>query len=381
MFVAASFLIPWLNKVYFLWDDIEFLMRLKAPALGEFLLSHQYQFQPLFYAVYWLEIQLFGVHPQPFFFISILVHLLNIYLVHSIIYRLTKSKSAALTAAGLVSFNKSYYSVVFWQSIFSNQLLVLLLLIAVLAYLNLEKTYSLSSAIVLGIALLSAGFTQGFGVGAGLVFALTVLLFWRNKPWWKNVFWVCAIVGLISIFATVVFSIPEIQTDRKFEFSFQRLLNLAYFTAVGPSQAIINRFFLPGFIPNIHSQANIAVMILIPAILLIFLLWIIIKNINNKRRLSYLLLFNAYTVIPYFIAGLARSGPGALGGIAERYVYPPFFFFILTLVYASFLCQNTLPIKLSKHSLAIKVILIGAIIILSLGQQAVMHLEVYNVFL
>ena len=46
----------------------------------------------------------------------------------------------------------------------------------------------------------------------------------------------------------------EIQTDRKFEFSFQRLLNLAYFTAVGPSQAH-QPFFLTRFHPK-YSQPS-----------------------------------------------------------------------------------------------------------------------------
>lgn len=380
VYVAISYLLPWWNRVYFLWDDIEFLMRLRSPSPAEFFVTHQYQFQPLFYAVYWLEIHLFGVNPQPFFFISVVVHLLNIYLVHKIIYHLTNSAFASLAAAVLVSFNKSYYTVIFWHSIFSNQLLVTFLLIATLAFINLEKAYRFNWVTILGITLLSASLTQGFGVGSGLVFAIIVCLFWRKKPWWKPVFLTCAAAGLISVAATLIFSIPEVQLDRKFEISPQRIFNLGYFTAVGPSQAVISRFFLPGFIPNIYSPANIAVMIALPAIVLAFFTWVIIKNIKNYADLTPLFLFGAYTVIPYFIASLARSGPGALGGLAERYIYPPFFFFILTLAYAVFLCRDRITSQIRKRRFLLKTILIGAVAILSIGQQAVMHLEVYHVF-
>lgn len=379
-FVAASYLIPWWKRVYFLWDDIEFLMRLRSPSLAEFFVTHQYQFQPLFYAVYWLEIHLFGVNPQPFFLVSVIVHLLNIYLVHKIIYGLTNSKFASLAAAILVSFNKSYFTVIFWHSIFSNQLLVTFLLIAVLVLIGLKKDYHRYQVIILGMTLLSAGFIQGFGVGAGMVFAAVVCLFWRKKPWWKPVFSTCAAAGLISVAATLIFSIPEVQRDRKFELSPQRIFNLGYFTAVGASQAVISRFFLPGFIPNIYSPANIAVMIALPAIVVIFFAWVIIKNIQNHGKIAPLFLFVGYTVIPYFIASLARSGPGALGGLAERYIYPPFFFFILALTYAVFLYRNRIPSPIRKYRLLVKTILIGAVAILSIGQQAVMHLEVYHVF-
>lgn len=379
VYVAIFYLLPWWNRVYFLWDDIEFLMRLRSPSPAEFFVTHQYQFQPLFYAVYWLEIHLFGVNPQPFFFVSVVVHLLNIYLVHKIIYRLTNSAFASLAAAVLVSFNKSYYTVIFWHSIFSNQLLVTFLLVATLAFMKLEKDYHRFPVIILGMALLSAGFIQGFGVGAGLVFAAIICLFWRKKTWWKPVFLTCAAAGLISAAATLIFSIPEVQLDRKFELSPQRIFNLGYFTSVGTSQAVISRFFLPGFIPNIYSPANIVIMITLPAIVLLFFTWVIIKNIKNYAGLATLFLFGGYTVIPYFIAGLARSGPGALGGLAERYIYTPFFFFILTLTYAVFLCRNRIPSRIRKRRFLLKTILIGAVAILSIGQQAVMHLEVYHV--
>lgn len=221
-----------------------------------------------------------------------------------------------------------------------------------------------------------AGLSFGFGVGAGIVFAAIVFLFLGKKPWWRPVFLTCAAAGLISVAAALIFSIPEIQLDRKFELSSQRIFNLAYFTAVGPSQAVISRFFLPGFIPNIYSPANIAVMIILPVIVLIFFLWTIFKNIKTPARLAPLFLFGGYTVIPYFIASLARSGPGALGGLAERYIYLPFFSFILALISA---LSFTLPDISSRPML--RSVLIGGALIISAGHQIMMYFSIYNLFI
>ena len=88
LYVAVSFLLPWSKRIYFLWDDVEFLMRMRAPNLMEFFLPHQYQSHPLFNAVYWLETQLFGVNPSAFFTVAVLNHILNIMLAGIIMWTL-----------------------------------------------------------------------------------------------------------------------------------------------------------------------------------------------------------------------------------------------------------------------------------------------------
>lgn len=83
--------------------------------------------------------------------------------------------------------------------------------------------------------------------------------------------------------------------------------------------------------------------------------------------------------MPYFIASLARSGPGALGALAERYVYFPFFFFVLALIYGLFLGEKILfkdkkSIALRKYSMIVSVLL-------SLGHQIWLFISVQNLFI
>ena len=107
IFVADWYLIPWWNRIYFLWDDIELLMQLRHPLLETFT-SHQYQFFPVFRFLL-SETNLFGVNPSAFLTVSVGLHLINIWLVYVLINKLTKNNQLSLLASMLVSFNKSYF--------------------------------------------------------------------------------------------------------------------------------------------------------------------------------------------------------------------------------------------------------------------------------
>jgi hypothetical protein len=377
IFVAAGYLIPWWNKVYFLWDDIELLMRLRHPALETFLTSHQYQFFPVFKLFYWLEIQLFGVNPAAFFAISVALHLINIYLAYSLIKKLTSSQTLSLLAAILVSFNKSFFTVIFWPTIQSNLLLTTFMLISFHLFFSLQNRFRKTGLFLLTSSILLAGLSFGFGVGSGFVFAGVAWAFWKKSPGRAAVIAAGLATGIASVAAILLLSTAEIQKDNIFQLSPIRIFNITYFTLVGLSQGTIGRFLLPGFIPNIYSPANVVVMIALPAAALIFFLKTIIAYRKQLSTLAPLALFLSFTAAPYFIAALARSGPGALGGLAERYIYPPFFSFVVSLVYCFHLISKNrkFPVFLTK------LILPGATIILTVGHQLAMHFEVSRLFL
>jgi len=377
IFVAGWYLIPWWNKVYFLWDDIELLMRFRHPTVETFLASHQYQFFPVFKLFYWLQVQLFGVNPAAFLSVSVGLHLINIYLVYLLINRLTKNNFLSFLSAVLVSFNKSYFTVIFWPTIQSNLLLTTFMLASFHFFCNLKNRFRKTTLLLLASSILLGGLSFGFGVGAGFVFAIIAWLFWKKSRSRAATVATGAIAGIVSILLVILFSSSEIQKDQIWQFSPIRIFNIIYFTLVGVSQAVISRFFLPGFVPSIHSPANIAIMIILPATILFFFLRTIFVNRKQPSILSPLFLFISFTVIPYFIAALARSGPGALGGLAERYIYLPFFAFILALTYSLHL--NGLK-QIPSHR-RLYPILIGAAALISLGHQITMYLEVNKLFL
>ena len=377
IFVAGWYLIPWWNRVYFLWDDIELLMKFRHPTFETFLSSHQYQFFPVFKLFYWLEIQIFGVNPAAFLAVSVGLHLINIRLIYTLINKLTKNNLMSLLASVLVGFNKSYFTVIFWPTIQSNLLLTTFMLASLHFFFNLKNRFRKTTLLLLASSILLGGLSFGFGVGAGFVFAIIAWLFWKKSRSRAATVATGAIAGIVSILLVILFSSSEIQKDQIWQFSPIRIFNIIYFTLVGVSQAVISRFFLPGFVPNIYSSTNITVMIAIPTAILVFFLKTIIANRKQPSILSPLFLFMSFTVIPYFIASLARSGPGALGGLAERYIYLPFFAFILALTYSLHL--NGLKQILSSRQLY--PILIGTAALISLGHQIMMHFSVYNLFI
>ena len=381
IFVACWYLIPWWNRVYFLWDDIELLMQLRSPTLATLFSSHQYQFFPVFKLFYALEIKLFGVNPAAFLSISVGLHLINIYLVYLLINKLTKSNFLSFLSAVLVSFNKSYFTVIFWPTIQTHILLTTFSLLSVLVLLDIKKHYSFPKIILLFSFLTLAGLSLGFGIGIGVLLAIFANLILPKTKGKIPVVIASFFSGLIPVTGIIIFSSGELENNHLLQLSVKKIWNVLYFTAVGPTQAILNRFLIPGFIPNIYSPFNIAVMIILPVIALSLVLWIICKTIVLSRvRLIYpLLFFGSLTIIPYFIASLARSGPGALGALAERYVYFPFFFFIMTLIYSLFLAEKI--ISKNKKNVTLRKYAIAASLVLSIGHQMFLFIFTNNLFI
>lgn len=380
-YVAASYLIPWWNKVYFLWDDIELLMQLRSPTMATFFSSHQYQFFPVFQLFYWLEIQLFGVNPAAFLTVSVGLHLINIWLVYALINKLTGNNFLSFLSAVLVSFNKSYFTVIFWPTIQTHILLTTFSLLSVLVLLDIKKHYSFPKIILLFLLLTSAGLSLGFGIGIGVLLAIFATLILPKTKGRIPVVAASFFSSLIPATGIIIFSLGELENNHLLQLSVKRIWNVLYFTLVGPTQAILNRFLIPGFIPNIYNPFNIAVMIVLPVIALSLVLWVIYKIIVLSRvRFIYpLLFFGSLTIMPYFIASLARSGPGALGALAERYVYFPFFFFVLNLIYGLFLIEKIL--RNNKHSALLRKCATGFFVLLSIGHQIWLAIAAYHLFI
>jgi hypothetical protein len=352
-------------------------MQLRHPTLEVFFASHQYQFFPVFLFFYSLEINLFGVNPGAFLTVSVGLHVINIWLVYILINKLTKNNLLSLLASVLVSFNKSYFTVAFWPTIQSNILLTTWLLLALLLFLELKHKLSLNKLAKFITLILLAGLSFGFGIGAGFIFGTACWLFIKNRIG-RILAASSFITGIAISFVVLKFSLPEVQQSQIFSLSGVRLFNIAYFTAVGISQGIISRFFIPGFVPNIYNVSNITIMIALPAAVLLFFIFTSFLMIKKHRftDLLPLFLFVSLSIMPYFIASLARSGPGALGGLAERYIYLPFFTFILALIYSCYLITDN---KLSKNPF--KLLLLIILLIIGFGHQITLYPELNQLFL
>lgn len=381
IFVFLLYVLPWWKTVYFQWDDIELLMQLRSPQIVNFFTPHSYQFVPLFLLFYWLEIQIFGVTPSLFFLVSVLIHLTNIYLVYRLILMLTKKENLAMLAGILVSFNKSFYTIIFWPTMQTQQILLTFTMLALMCFYKLQNKWSLKTFLWLIISLLGAVTAHSFSIPTGLILGLATTLFWPRNTRTRLVSMLTAATTLIGSMSILLFSSQQIQANGIAQniLSPDRLFKVIYFTAVGASQAIISRFFLPGFTPNIYRAANVAVMITIPSMVLLFMLISVMKSSRTKNpriKLAPFFIFGGLLMSGYFMASLARSAPGAHKALTERYVYFPLFHFILLLVYSSSLIYN----QIFKLRPTIKFLVIGSLTIIMIGHIIGLNFYVYHFF-
>lgn len=383
IFVAAIYLIPWWNRVYFLWDDLELLMLLKFQFWKSLFLAHQYQFFPVFQLFYWLELQLFGVKPSLFFLVSVVLHLVNIFLASSLTFRLTKSKFFSMLTAILVSFNKSFFEGIFWPTLQSNILLTTCVLFSLHLFFRIRERYRSRDAWILFFTFLIENFVFGFGVSIGFVSALAALIFFKPGTGKRVIPILGAAAGIIGVSLILLFSVPELHRDEiPISFSATHVFDILYFTAVGLAEGIISRFFLPGFVPNIYSLPNIFIMILIPGALAAGTVFLISRSIMKKtwkHQLQPLFMFYSLAAAPYAIAALARSANGAHKALADRYVYFPLFFFVLATAYSLFLFKKS---GILRGGNKLFPILTGAAaLIIAIGHLVAMSFQANSLFL
>lgn len=380
--VFLLYVVPWFKIVYFQWDDIELLMQFRSANILSFFTPHSYQFVPIFLFLYWLEIQLFGITPSLFFLVSVFLHLCNIFLTYNLINRLTKRETLALIAAIMVSFNKSFYPIIFWPTMQTQLLLTTLTLIALILFHKSQNRKPFPSAYFLFLFVFLASITHSFGIPTGAGIAFAILLFWPKYNHRIRFSVLAMATSIMAGLCILVFSSSQLLHNNIAQqlFSPHRLFNIIYFSAVGPTQSIISRFFLPGFTPNVYNIYNILIMIAIPATTALFVFASIRKIVKNAKRrwkkLITLFVFGWVMAEGYFMASLVRSGPGAHKALTERYSYFPLFGFALFLVYSFSFFKKSI---FKFHPFA-KVLVIGSFIIIMIGHFIGMQFFTYHFF-
>ncbi|MDZ4278861.1 MAG: glycosyltransferase family 39 protein, partial [Dehalococcoidia bacterium] len=91
-------------------------------------------YRPIYYSTFWLEYQLFGLEPLPYYVFTALLHGTNAVLVWLLARRLTGSHIASVSAGLIWAFHPEYADAVAWVSSITDQLLVLFALTSVLLY-------------------------------------------------------------------------------------------------------------------------------------------------------------------------------------------------------------------------------------------------------
>ncbi|MEX0786858.1 MAG: hypothetical protein WD939_09490 [Dehalococcoidia bacterium] len=116
-------------------DAATFFLRIFDPSDGgRTVIGTGDLYRPIYYSVFWLEYQLFGADPTPYYVFNAALHATNAVLVWSLAWRLTRSRLAAGVGALVWAFHPQYADAVAWVSSTTDLLLVFFALSAVLLY-------------------------------------------------------------------------------------------------------------------------------------------------------------------------------------------------------------------------------------------------------
>src|SRR5262249_13827510 len=157
---------------YFFSDDFLHLWTLVNDGLGRFLLEmhagHLYVVRNLVFALhYWL----FGMHPAPYFWTVLAVHLLNVYLLFLTARALTDSWRLGATVAALWGMAPVQEGTLGWYSVFGHALAgtcTLWVLSRLMRWRSGESPSRLAIALA-ALVMIAGGSCFGVGIGTALV--------------------------------------------------------------------------------------------------------------------------------------------------------------------------------------------------------------------
>jgi tetratricopeptide (TPR) repeat protein len=106
-------------------------------------------YHPFTTLIHLFEFQLFALNPLPYHLISILIHLVNTYLVYKLVDKLTGKKIAAALISLLFGIHPMHVESVAWVSELKDVLYTMFYLLSLMAYLNYsEKGYKMKQYLI-----------------------------------------------------------------------------------------------------------------------------------------------------------------------------------------------------------------------------------------
>jgi hypothetical protein len=174
-----------ITRNYFFADDFLHLFRIRNEDLLPFLLVPRGGHLLVSYnAFFYLSYLLFGTHPEPYFWVALLTHLLNVGLLFSVIRLFTQSARLASFGAALWGISPMSEQAVGWFSVF-GQLMVATVLLVVLRQLALVadgRPLGRYAPLRWCVLLLIACTSFGIGIGLTLVFPIVAFLLLPASP-------------------------------------------------------------------------------------------------------------------------------------------------------------------------------------------------------
>lgn len=137
--------------------------------------------------VFYLSYEGFGLHPEPFFCIVLLTHLLNVWLVFRVLTHLSDSFTLSCFGATLWGTSPVHAETLGWYSVYGQVLAATTLLVVLDGLTKVAARAAPPSTRTAGVwyVLLLLG-TMCFGVGIGVALAFPVTLFLFSPAAWRS---------------------------------------------------------------------------------------------------------------------------------------------------------------------------------------------------
>ena len=188
-----------ITRNYFFWDDFLYLYRIANGSLTKFLLDmHGGHLLMTRNAVFLLFYEIFGTHAAGYFWLVLLTHLLNVFLLFRIIRALTGSAHLACFGSALWGVLPVQEGTLGWYSVYGHVLATTFTLAVLLALVRTslgDRPHPLAP--LLWVVLLVAAATSfgvGIGVACAMPFAAALLL-----PWSRRNAGIVAVLGALAV--------------------------------------------------------------------------------------------------------------------------------------------------------------------------------------
>jgi hypothetical protein len=177
-----------ITRVYFYADDWIHLLAIANDGPLAFILlpfgGHPLLASNLVFAICY---ELFGLHSEPYYWLALLSHLLNVSLLFATLYPLTRSAPLACFGAALWGTSPLAVSTIGWFSVYGQVMVAALLLVVLAQVTRSAATGASPTARAAGLwyALLVLGVAT-FGTGTGVALAFPAVIFLLLPSTWRR---------------------------------------------------------------------------------------------------------------------------------------------------------------------------------------------------
>ena len=298
-----------LRMMYFHQDDVDFLIGISSywPKI---------LFQPVnehvvivFWLLYRLEWLAFGTNFGGYLMVSMVLHLLNLFLIGKLVYVETKSRFYALLAALVLTVNNNWNESIWWST---GQMWLMATALILLSLLVVRK----KRFRILTCLLILPGLSWGVGLfWPAIVFGGFGVRKLSNR-------WVINRIGKVAILAQVVIlGIYKFLTAAQFSLASLEPMNImrsVSFVTVGLANTVVGRLIFPWESKPIRL-----------VVLLVVFVWLLVERKKWWTGIKGLPTFLFLATVGIFSTyALGRSSFGIGQAMATRYAYLPTFFFV-----------------------------------------------------